>query len=213
MIELLPGIYGATGLIRVAGPYRVKGSMFILRDGQDLVLMDPFLLSDQETREMEALGRPSVILIAGEMHVRDTGAYRKRYGARVLAHRDAMSRLDVAVDHFFEDGEALPAGLTAIGMPGTFRGETVFRREGGVLLSGDALFNIQPEDHGLMMKMLGFPRHLGAMPRLFMDNRKRADASYRRLLEHDFDKILVSHGAPILSDGKERLRAALNLEP
>ena len=204
---------------RVPGPIpgtKLPGAMHAIKDGEEVILIDPFLVSKSETEFLEKeIGKPTLILITVETHVRDTEAYRKRYGARILANREAVSVLDIAVDDVFDDGDKLPGGLTAIGMPGMLLGETIFLREGEkpALIVGDALFNFQASDLGLfpgiLMIPLGWPIGLGIMPRLFMRNQKLADESYQKLLDHDFDQILVSHGRPILKEAKEKLQAVL----
>ena len=118
MEELIP-IYRATTRINVAGPFRIPGTMYVIKEGDEVVVIDPFLLPESETEELEKLGKPTLILIAGELHVRDAEAYRKRYGAKILANREAVPKLGIAVDDVFGDGETLPGGLTTIGMPGT----------------------------------------------------------------------------------------------
>lgn len=214
MKEIIP-IYRATTRINVAGPFRIPSAMYVIKDGEDVVLIDPFTLPESETKELEALGVPTLILITGRLHVRDADAYRKRYGAKILANREAVPELGIGVDDAFGDGETLPGGLTTIEMPGTIPGETILRREQGkgVLIVGDALWNLRLSECGLIlglfMRLLGWPEGFGAMPKLLMANDKLATESYQKLLDYDFDQILVSHGQPILRDAKEMLRVAL----
>ena len=210
MKELLPNIYQATTALKV-GPTKIPGAMHLIKTDEEVLLIDPFVLPDPEAQALEALGKPTLILITGAWHVRDAEFYRKRYGASILASREAVPKLGIAVDDAFGDGETLPGGLTTIGMPGTMIGETIFRqeREGGVLIVGDALMNLSLGERALIMRLLGFRSNLGTMPKLFMKDKKHAAESYQKLLDYDFDHLLVSHGSPILSGAKEQLRMAL----
>lgn len=210
MRELLPNIHQATIMLKV-GPTKVPAAMHIVKSDDEVILIDPFALPESETEALEALGKPTLILIAGENHVRQSEDYRERYGAKILANREGVPKLGIAVDDTFGDGETLPGGLTTIGMPGTMAGETIFRLEqgGGVLVVGDAIVNFQPDQRGFVMRLLGFSSGLGTMPKLFMKDKKLAAASYQKLLDYDFDQLFVSHGPPILSGAKVMLRAVL----
>ncbi|MCH8296394.1 hypothetical protein IH992_35385 [Candidatus Poribacteria bacterium] len=206
MKELLPNIYQATTILK-AGPVKIISAMHIITGGDEIVVIDPFTLSETETEALEALGKPTHILITGGMHVRDAEIYREQYGAKILANREAVPKLGIPVDDAFGDGETLPGGLGVIEMSGVSSGETIFRHNQGegTLIVGDALMNFQPSDRGFLMRLLGFAENLGTTPKLFMKDKKLAGQSYRKLLDHEFDSILVSHGPPILQDGKIQL--------
>jgi glyoxylase-like metal-dependent hydrolase (beta-lactamase superfamily II) len=206
---LLPNIYQFVTKIKIVGPFRATASMHLIKSGDDVVLIDPFNLPESETAALESIGKPTVILIAGIFHDRDAEAYRKRYGAKILAHREATPKLSMTLDETFGDGETLPGGLTAIEMTGTIQGETIFWHDQGTLIAGDALLNIQPGERSFFQRMVGSPENLSPMTKLFIKDKKRAAASYQKLLEHDFDQILVSHGKPVLNDAKAELQAAV----
>ena len=56
---------------------------------------------------------------------------------------------------------------------------------------------------------------LGFVPDRYMDNperdKSRLRAAYERLLELDFDLLLLAHGNPVVGDAKEQLRAFLEV--
>jgi hypothetical protein len=43
--------------------------------------------------------------------------------------------------------------------------------------------------------------------------RERFNPTLTPLLELDFDRVLVTHGEPVLQDGRDQLRKALRAEP
>lgn len=208
MKELLSNIYQATTQLT---PLKIVSAMHIVKAGEEVVLIDPFALPESETQELEALGTPTHILIAGANHVRDSEAYRERYSAKILAHPEAVPKLGIAVDGTFGDGETVPGGLTTIEMPGCSAGETILlcEQDGGTLIVADALMNFQPNQRGLIMRIFGFPNGLGIMPKIAMRDKQRAPASYQKLLNYEFEQIFVSHGEPILSGAKEMLRTVI----
>ena len=54
------------------------------RDG--LVLVDPLPLSVEEGREVEAMGKPAHILLTSEYHLRQSEAFRERWGCDIRIH-------------------------------------------------------------------------------------------------------------------------------
>ena len=210
MQELIPNVYHATTLLKL-GPIKFLAAMYAIKAESEVVLINPFELDGSETEALETIGKPTHILIDGITHERDSDAYRKRYGAKILVHREAVPKLGLGVDDAFGDGDTLPAGLTAIGMPGTRPGETIFlrRQASGTLIAGDALFNLRPNERPFIMRLFGCPVNLGVMPKFAIKDKVVARQSYQRLLEYDFDQILVSHGHPILSGAKAMLSTVL----
>lgn len=214
--ECFPGVYRAAGRVSVAGPFKGPGNMYVVKDESAVVVIDPIRLNRRDQEMVDGIGTPTDAIILGPNHERDTVAYQKRFGLRVWANRKLFSRIGIGVNTFFESGDALPAGLLPIDMPGTFHGETVLHHppNGGVLLVGDAIFNLQNEDLNAGLKLVGplglVPLGVRTMPRLFMDDPVLARESYRKLLECDFEGILVSHGQPILSDARNVLESLIS---
>ena len=203
MHEVLPNIFRVERTIQAEIPPTTRlsplsmpffSSMSVVKVEEETILLDPFLLPEAEKSKLERLGKPTHILIGGEFHARDAETYRQYYGAKILAHPEAVPRLRISIDGTFGDGQRLPGGLTAITMSGTRRGETIFRLDQGkgVLFAGDALMNLRPAERGWILRVCGFPAGFSTMPRHFMLNKERAAASYQKLLGYDFDQILVS---------------------
>jgi glyoxylase-like metal-dependent hydrolase (beta-lactamase superfamily II) len=97
-------------------------------------------------------------------------------------------------------GDELPGGLVAHEVGALSPDETALHSEARRALAvGD----------GVVRWEAGTP--LSFVPDRFMDDPERDKAglraSYRRLLELDFDLLLLAHGAPAVGDAKEQLRA------
>ena len=89
----------------------------------------------------------------------------------------------------------------------------MFHHASRTLIVGDLIFNF-PGEQGLWTKFflkIGSVggRHNPGMTRPFknaIDNETAFEASIRRILEWDFDKIIVGHGEPVLANGKAKFR-------
>jgi glyoxylase-like metal-dependent hydrolase (beta-lactamase superfamily II) len=99
-------------------------------------------------------------------------------------------------------GSPFAPGLTAIPVDGAAVGEIAihWEAESGTMVIGDALINFEP---------YGFT----FLPSKYCSNFKLMRASLRKLLDYSFERMLFSHGEPILSHARERLEALLEARP
>jgi glyoxylase-like metal-dependent hydrolase (beta-lactamase superfamily II) len=184
------------------------GSVFCeTEDG--VVLVDPLVPTDEADRfwhaldrDVEGAGGTVHVLVTVFWHVRSTAAVIERYGARLWAPksgRAAVERRAGPVTDPFRPDDRLPGGVQAFR---TARAAEVvywipWHR---ALIPGDVLLG--DEQGGVRM-----------CPESWLpektDHAKLA-ASLRPLLELPLERILVSHGEPVLTDGATKLAAALS---
>jgi glyoxylase-like metal-dependent hydrolase (beta-lactamase superfamily II) len=168
---------------------------FVIRDPAGNLSIDPV---EPDAATFDAISEIGVarILLTNRNHVRAANPVRARTGARTAIHADdaAYARSQGAeIDDQLRIGEQI-GPLVVVGVPGKSPGEIALhwpRRR--VLIVGDAVIGNPPGTCSLL-------------PDKVMDAPARLRASVRRLLDLDFDTLLVGDGVPILSGAKERLR-------
>ncbi len=184
------------------------GSVFCeAADG--IVLVDPLVPPESGERfwraldkDVERIGGELHVLVTVFWHVRSTAAMVARYSARVWAPstaRAAVERRSGVVTDVFRPGDALPGGIEAF--RSARRTEVVFWiPEHHALVPGDVLLG----DEGGGVRMCPeswLPEKTG--------HRELAE-SLRPLLDLPVERILVSHGKPVLENGRRALSAALD---
>jgi glyoxylase-like metal-dependent hydrolase (beta-lactamase superfamily II) len=196
------------------GEFGSEVASFVLTADGETVLIDPLLPPEPEAVldliERE-LGERLSILITIPYHVRSSAQIRDRFRERlettIWGHPACRKRLsEDAGFRSFEPGDELPAGASAhrIGKPRRY--ETPLHLPShGALVFGDAVAEVDGE------LRVWSERRVDAEVSAFY--RERFNPTLEPLLELDFDRVLVTHGRPILADGRERLRAALRAEP
>jgi hypothetical protein len=209
MREILPGIFHWTTLhekirIRVHSYYLIHPR----------VLLDP-MLPREGLAWFRAQKAPEHILLTNRHHYRQSARFVKAFGTRVHCHRAGLHEFTRGEEvEPFEHGDELAGGIlalkvgalcpeeTALYVPPRKRSGTRGLATAGILAFGDAL--IESDDGGL-----GFvpEKFMGEDPEKVKRGLRRA---LRRLLERDFEHLLMAHGAPILGDGKERLAQFLS---
>ena len=188
------------------------GCLFV--EAEDaVVLVDPLVPEEpgEETRFWHALDRdvrrcgvPVHVLVTVFWHTRSAAQMVERYDAQVHAvtrARAAIARRAGVVHDAFGSGATLPGGIVAA--PTARSTEVVFwlpahqaLATGDVILGGDA--------GGLRLCPVSW------LPS-GIDHARLRD-SLRPLLELPVERVLVSHGEPVLRDGHAALAAVLGAD-
>jgi hypothetical protein len=208
----------APGIRRWAAPHprwragvfgREVGSYALDLPGGDLLLVDP-LLPPGVREALDPLARAAAhvhVYVTIPYHVRDTARAVERWGAQVWGERRTARRLAPAVTvRDAEPGADLPFGrCLAIGRP--VRAERPLWVPGhAALVFGDALVVTPGGD-----LVVWTQDRLDARRRAFYA--ERFAPSLSPLLDLPAERILVTHGAPVLRGGARALRAAVAAEP
>lgn len=183
------------------------GSVYV-ETADGVCLVDPLVPPEEPNRFWEALDRDVAraggvvhVLVTVFWHTRHAAAMVERYGARVWAPargRAPVARRAGVVSDPFPRGAELPGGIVALG---TARAnEVVYHLPAHrALVAGDVILG--GEDGGLRLCPEGWlPARVG---------QRELAASLGPLLELDVERVLVSHGEPVLEDGASALAALL----
>jgi hypothetical protein len=196
------------------GEFGSEVASFALQAADETVLIDPLLppepqavldLIERELRDRLA------ILISIPYHVRSSEELRKRFGKQVdttiWGHPACAKRLQRKTGfHTIEPGDELPGGASAypIGKPRRFETPLLLPSH-RALVFGDAVVEL---DGGLRVWS---DRSVDKDVTTFY--RERFNPTLKPLLDLDFDRVLVTHGQPVMKDGKAELKSALRKKP
>jgi glyoxylase-like metal-dependent hydrolase (beta-lactamase superfamily II) len=208
VLEIAPGLWRWTGYHE---EWKENVGCVYHETSDGVVLVDP-LVPPEDTerfwsaldRDVERAGGGVQILVTVFWHTRHTSAMVERYSARVWAPsrgRAAIERRAGIVTDVFRPGDPLPGGVQAL--PTSRATEVLYwipehraLVPGDVLLGdGDGSVRMCPESwlpSGSTHAMLA--------------------ASLRPLLELPVERVLVSHGEPVLAEGQRALAAALGVQ-
>jgi len=192
MHEFLPGVLTWAWHSEPHG-YDFNGTLVRCEEGN--LCIDPV---DPSEEVLDRLAKEGVerILVTNRNHTRATSLVRERTGAGVSIH---PADAGYAREHGTPIDAELTVGLrvgafTVVGVPGKSPGEIALHDPGRrLLIVGDAVIGNPPGQLSLLRERV-------------MDDPARLRESVRRLLELDFDALLVGDGAPIRAGGRERLR-------
>jgi glyoxylase-like metal-dependent hydrolase (beta-lactamase superfamily II) len=156
-----------------------------------IALIDPLLPEDEQDEfwamldaAIERSGLPVAVLLTAPWHERSAPVVAERYGATVWVR---------------ELPEALPAGVEVFVPAGSSEGQVAFflRRHQALVV---AEF------------FMGANDGLSVCPSPALTDKDAFDESLRALLDLPIEYVLVSHGEPVLHDGRRRIAEALGID-
>ena len=145
-------------------------------------------------------GPPEHVVLSNRHHDRHAWQLHEEFGATVHCIRNGVHELDGRGPvEPFDFGDELPGEIVVHEVDAICPDETALHLPAhGAIVCADGV--IRTRDSG----------QLGFVPDFLMDDPEDTKAglreAYARLLELDFDLLLLAHGDPLLSGGKDALR-------
>jgi len=220
-----PLVHVDEGLLTVAGEIAMPLGNFprrmtvIALTGGRTAIYSAIALDEPEMAEIEALGRPSILIVPSDKHRMDAGIWKQRYPEmRVVAPPGARAAVaevvpvDATTSDILDD-EAVRWTI----VPGTGGHEgalTVRRPNGLTLICNDVIGNVaHPDGIGakVMARLAGFGVSEPQVPRvvrhMIVEDGKALAGQFRAWAEEpDLARIIVSHGDVIEENPREVLR-------
>ena len=159
------------------------------------ICIDPVEPAEED---LDAIAQEGVarIILTNRNHSRAANRVRARTGARTAIHADDADHArsqGTELDDRLNLGDTI-GPLQVVDAAGKSPGEVALLwPDRGILIVGDAIIGNPPGQCGLL-------------PERVMDDPARIRKSLRKLLDLDFDILLVGDGEPILRDAKARLK-------
>ena len=196
------------------GEFGAEVASFAVAADGDLLLLDPLLPPDADpVLELldELAGDRVAILITIPYHVRSAEDLWRRYRGSaetaIWGHPGAAKRLhDRSAFREIEPEETMPGGVSAhrIGKPRR-QEMPLYLPSQRALVFGDAVAEVDGA-----LKVWSGERVDERTARFY---RERFNPTLEPLLELDVERVLVTHGQPVMRGGKAKLRAALKARP
>jgi Metallo-beta-lactamase superfamily len=196
MRQIAPGLYHWTAFHERIGAE--VSSYYAPETG---VLIDPLLPAGDDVLEFVSQhGPPRAILLTNRHHYRHSGRLAEALGIPIRASRPGMHNFSAEqrVEPFDFGSEPVP-GVLAHEVGAICPDETALELPSvGALAVADGVVEASAGSLGFVPDFL-----LGDDPE---DVKRAVRSSYGRLLSLDFEHLLLAHGAPVVDEGKQRLR-------
>ena len=218
--ELVPGIWTVATPLKLAG-VDFGTRMTIVRVGGDgLVLISPCPIDDALATEIDVLGTVRAVIAPNAFHYLYFVDAAERYpdAARFLAQGVAKklgSTPTAAVTLSAEADPIWKADLEQCMIEGAPMSNEVIFYHGAsrTLILTDLCFNFDPAPSGwpgIFLRLMGAHGRLAVsrLMRFVLKDRENVRPIIKRILEWDFERIIVTHGAIVEHDGQRLFREA-----
>ena len=209
--EVFPGVFFVKGQNKFEAQgtkLQFTRAMTIIRDGEDLTLINTVRLSEDGVHALDGLGNVKNIVRIGANHGRDDAFYSDHYNVPVWALAGTQQSRSVKSEATLVAGIEGPIeGATVVVFDSIPASEAVLflERSGGILISCDSLQNMTGPDEYFdassaeLMKKGGFFR-AGNIGPAWRARLQPEVIDFERILALNFKHLLPSHGDPLLND-------------
>ena len=198
MKEIIPGIFTWHEFSKEK---QLNFNGYLLMGEGESVIIDPPRMSGRSFVLMEKLVKKNskhplnTILLTNIHHERACDEFRRVFGAKIWINENDSSGMEDVADKTFKDGDRLACGLVALNIknqksPGE---SALFLEERGVMIVGDALIGKVPGKVNML------PPDKYRDPVL-------AKKQLNKILDYNFDILLVGDGESILKNAKEAVK-------
>jgi hypothetical protein len=209
--RLSENLYTVVGKLRMPLGESSRRMTIARLAGERLAIYSAIALDEPRMRELEALGRPAYLIVPSAIHRIDAHPWKERYPQLVvIAPAGAREKISEVVAIDATTADLGDPRVTLDVVPGTDRRELAMTVETATgvgtkktLVVNDLIFNL-PRIKGVAgwgLRLLGFGPGHPTMPKLVMRGLVKDDGVVRDQLrawaDAGFERILVSHGAPI----------------
>ncbi len=220
LVDIGDDVFLVRGSLLLNPLIRISRNMVVLRQGGELVLVNPIRLGEAGMQALERLGRIRHIVCLGAMHGRDDAWYRAQYQVQTWA-RPGSRRYPAPPDvTLLDPGRALPVDGAQLFCFATSQPESalLLERDGGLLITCDCLqhygdYHQHSPMARLVMPFIGFPKTTVVGP-IWLKEMTPPGGSLRgefeRLLQWRFDGLIAAHGSHLPRGAHASAVAAVN---
>ena len=223
-LEVADDLFVVYGCVKPNPGVRFSRNMTIVRDGDELTLINPVLMSEENLQKLDALGEVKHVLRLGPMHGMDDEFYVQRYNAAFWAFADGVTYTKPDIDHPLSEQGGLPFGRAKFFVFKHLKeteGAILLERSNNILLTCDAIQSYAtPPYHlhtnlftSLMMPFIGFGKRTLIGPvwvKLLAEDKDSIKGEFQRLVEWDFDQLLAAHGTFLPNNAKAEVQVAID---
>lgn len=197
MKQILPGMWQWSWF---SDEKQLDFNGLFLMVGEHKILVDPPPMTAEASTFIRRNGPVDYIIVTNRDHTREAATYQAEFKCWLQVPEGDAAQMDLKPTKTYKDGELLPGGIWVIHLkdqksPGE---SALFIHQGqGVLIVGDALIG-KPAGAVTMLPAEKYP-----------DVAKAKDG-LRRLLNYNFESLLVGDGTSILAGGKPAVEQLLH---
>ena len=219
--EIAEDIFMLRGSIKMNSLLRLTRNMGIIRNGDELSLINPVRVSAKVEAQIAKLGQIKHVIRLGCFHGVDDPYYVEKFGAQMWAQLGGTTYTVPKIDKELDSVAPLPFDNAEIfEFAGTTQPESalLIKRGTGILFTCDAIQNYGDYSYNnivakILMPFIGFPRTTIIGPiwlKYQTPEDETLEPEFRRLLGLKFDRLLAAHGTLLTTGAHAAVERAVN---
>jgi len=219
--EIAEDIFMLRGSIKMNSLLRLTRNMGIIRNGDELSLINPVRVSAKVEAQIAKLGQIKHVIRLGCFHGADDPYYVEKFGALMWAQLGGTTYTVPKIDKELDSVAPLPFDNAEIfEFAGTTQPESalLIKRGTGILFTCDAIQNYGDYSYNnivakILMPFIGFPRTTIIGPiwlKYQTPEDETLEPEFRRLLGLKFDRLLAAHGTLLKTGAHAAVERAVN---
>jgi len=213
-------IFAVRGSIRINLLMRISRNMAIVREGNELTLVNPIRLRPEIEKKLMRFGEIKNIVRLGAFHGVDDPYYVNKFEAQFWSQPDGKTYTEPLIDVEIGIGRLIPTSDSEFfEFSGTKQPECalLLKRGKGILLTCDSIQHYGNYSYNnwiakLVMPRIGFPKSTIVGPiwlKMMTPEGASLELEFRRLLKLKFDQLFAAHGTFLEKDAHEAVRTAV----
>ncbi len=207
-MEIAPNLFVVYGSVKINPLVRFTRNMAIVRDDDELTLINAVRMDDAGLQTLESLGEVKHVLRLGSLHGMDDTFYNDRYNATFWGFSGGTTYTEPVVDRELDEGALLPfpnGRLFEFKHISQREGVILLEQEPGILLTVDSIQSYATPPYKphtnlftrLILPSRGFPNKTIVGPvwtRMLAEDKDALHREFVRLLDMQFEQLLSAHG-------------------
>lgn len=217
--EIFPNVYFVHGSIKIGPGLRMNRNMVIIKQDNDLTVINPVRINDSELANLDKLGTVKNIMRLGNFHGLDDQFYINRYQAEFWSQNEHKTYKELVPSQIISNQKLPPINNSEF-----FIFETAKCPEAALLIKPLRLLittdSVQywsdwsyfTPATKLIVKLMGFGLGLfigGPWLKKVTPEGQSLKHDFTKLLALDFDSLVAAHGTPLKSGAKQQLAAVV----
>ena len=216
IIEIFPQVYLLRGSIKIAPMLQMNRNMFIVKQGEDLVLINAVRLNEQGLKQLNQLGKVKHLIRLGDFHGLDDQFYIDQFQPTFWSQENHLSYPDLIPNQIIDKKSISPIRNSQF-----FIFESAKYPEAALLLEDYQLLmttdSIQYWDDWkhmsflskIMLYLMGFRLDLfigGPWLKKVSTQKESLKSDFEQLLNLDFVHVVAAHGNLLKNTAKDELK-------
>jgi hypothetical protein len=214
--ELFENVFWVHGSIKMAPGMTMNRNMLILKQGDELTLINPIRLNHQEEAKLCALGNIKNVLRLGDFHGLDDQYYIDHFQAEFWCQKGQSTYKTPLPDTIIEEDTPSPIENSEFFIFSTakFPEAALLLKDHNLLITTDSIQNLTSWSYTtflakVVLKLLGFKKELligKPWIKRVTPRGKTMREDFERLLDLDFDHLIAAHGTLLRDNAKSTLQ-------